>query len=818
MTTPSHFAAHLHNHPPSGSGTLVKTLFRLFALFALVAAVSGQPVPPAPGTSAVPRRVIRSESVVTNPATIPPRIPPLTNAAGATPRPVVATPTVGNTNVTIVGGTNAAFTNFAPGTTNLGAAAAIAVPVPVPVPVPATTPNLQIPPRITTPTPLPQPTTSQSVVTSPSTVTTTTTTQTQPGAVTVPNPEEEVFPPGLIKFQDADLLQVLTVYQELTGRTVLRPNNLPLTKISITSQTALTRREAISALDSILAMNQVTMVPQGEKFVKAVPQASANTEAAPFNELPAEAFEDTTRYVTEIVQLKNQLPRDMVAALQPLAKMPQSIMAIDSSGLLVLRDYEENVKRMLELIEKIDVVPVQEFESVVIPIKYALAGDIATVLGSLTAGGGGVTSVGQRPQGAPSRLGAPGAGGAASGGMGGNTPGSPGYNPYGGSATAGGMGGGIGGAGGSRAGGGAAGGTFADRLRNIVNKASGSDITVLGQTKIIADERTNSLLIFANKTDLITISNIIEKLDVVLAQVMIEAIIIEVSLGDELRYGVSYAQAHPNRIGGGQGIGSIFNPPTPIFGPGATLGTGNGGVGTNGAATPFADGFSYFTRFHDFEANFTALAKDSRINVLSRPRVQTSHAVPCRIFIGETRPYVSGSFGYIGSSQSIVQQLRIGIELFVTPLINPDGLVVMEIEQRIDAAGRPVIIDGNEVPTTTERSANATVSVRDGETIMLGGFISNTKTTGRSGVPILKDIPVIGALFRSTSDSSDRKELIVLIRPAVLKTPDDAAQMAIEEKAKMPGVATAERDVKDFERRQISKTAKELYKREGYSD
>jgi general secretion pathway protein D len=796
----------------------VKTLIQLSALL-LVAVQLGaqQPVPPAPGTSAVPRRVIRSDTNL--PATPPPST-----------RPVLITPTTPG-----AGRTNPVsnITTTVTTTTNVGASVTAtqlqvgtpALPLPPRVnTTPAATPPVPGQPVIAQPAPVPVPVPGQPALTPPPT---TLNAGAAPGAPNlVPNPDEEVFPPGLIKFQDADLLQVLEVYQELTGRTVLRPNNLPATKISIKSQTQLTRREAIAALDSILGMNQITMVPQGEKFVKAVPQAQAGQEAAEFNELPAEAFENTGRYVTEIVQIKNQSPQDVVSALTPLAKMPQSIMAIPSSGILVLRDYEENVKRMLELIEKIDVIPIQEFESVVIPIKYALAGDIATVIGSLTSGGGGVTSVGQRQQGAPSRLGAPGArggsayGGAASGGYGGagygggGYGGGGGYNPYGdvtpmatvtpgvqrtpAPATT--PGGGT--------------GTFADRLRNIVNRASGSEITVLGDTKIIADERTNSLLIFANKSDLMTISNIIEKLDVVLAQVLIEAFIIEVSLGDELRYGFSYAQRRSaNLPGGGTGFGGIFNPPTPIFGGNIP----SGGGGTNGSGNLLSEGFSYFTTFNDFEANFTALAKDSRINVLSRPRVQTSHAVPCRIFVGETRPYVSGSFGYIGSSQSIVQQLRIGIELFVTPLINPEGLVVMEIEQRVDAAGRDVIIDGNAVPTTTERSANATVSVRDGETIMIGGFISNTKNTARSGVPILKDIPIIGPLFRSTSDNNDRKELILMIRPSVLKTPEEAAQVAIEEKARMPGVAEAEREMREEERKQIRRSAKELYKREGYS-
>jgi general secretion pathway protein D len=790
----------------------VKTLVQLSLLLLAATQLRAQPATPAPGTSAVPRRVIRSDSVATNPASLPPSRPAPLTPPGT--RPVVVSPTA-------PGATNA-FTNV---TTTVTQATNVGTSVTA-TQVQVGTPALAVPPRMTTtPAAVPaapggQPPPGQPVVAQPAIPPLPSPVAAAPGSAPtqgglVPNLDEEVFPPGLIKLQDADLLQVLEFYQELTGRTVLRPNNLPQTKISIRSQTPLTRREAIAAMDSILSMNQITMVPQGDKFVKAVPEAQAGTTAAEFNELPAEAFENVGRYVTEIVQLKNQAPRDIVPALQPLAKLPSSIMAIDSSGILVLRDYEENIKRMLELIEKVDVVPIQEFESVVIPIKYAMATSIADVLASLTSGGGAVTTVGQRQQGAPSRIGPPGGGGMRGGsggygGYGGYGGGGGGYQPYATPATpvsarapattpaAGGT------------------GTFADRLRNIVNKASGSDITVLGDTKIIADERTNSLLIFANKTDLITISNIIEKLDVVLAQVLIEASIIEVSLGDELDYGFSYGQRRPTTSGDFTGIGGLFNPPTPLFS--GTSGFGGDPSGTNGPVSPFPEGFSYFARFDNFQANFTALAKDSRIHVLSRPRVQTSHAVPCRIFVGETRPYVSGSFGYIGTASSIVQQLRIGIELFVTPLINAEGLVVMEIEQRIDAAGRDVIIDGNAVPTTTERSANATVSVRDGETIMIGGMIANTKSTARSGVPILKDLPIIGPLFRSTSDSGDRKELILLIRPTVLKTPEEAAQIAVEEKARMPGVANAEREMREEEHKQRLRAAKELYKREGYSE
>src|SRR5262249_41712254 len=132
------------------------------------------------------------------------------------------------------------------------------------------------------------------------------------------------------------------------------------------------------------------------------------------------------------------------------------------------------------------------------------------------------------------------------------------------------------------------------------------------------------------------------------------------------------------------------------------------GVGTNAQpiANAFKPGFSYFTKFGGtFDVAVTAAADDSRINVLSRPRIQTSHAVPCRIFIGQTRPYITGFFsgGGFASSQSQVSQLRIGIDLSVTPLINPDGLVVMDIEQRIDDKGEDVDIGGSKVPATIER-------------------------------------------------------------------------------------------------------------------
>ena len=651
--------------------------------------------------------------------------------------------------------------------------------------------------------------------------------------------DEIVFQAGLLKLQEADLQPVLEMYQELTGRTVLKPASLPAAKISIKSQNPLTRKEAIQALDSILSLNQITMIPQGEKFIKAVPQGQAFQEGQVFNKLPHEELPESGTLVTHIVQLKNAVPTEVQQALTPFSKMPNSILAINSTSMLVLRDYAENVKRMLELLEQIDVITPREFESIVIPIKYALAADIATVLGGLTAGGGSAITVGGQQPGRTSissgggGFGGSGFGGGGLGGFGGGGYGGGGYRPYTDTlnqdtvtpqsvepmqlvnplqvtparpaATT----------PGTTAGSTAGRSQFADRLRQIVNRAgqtgqgSPDDITVLGNTKIIADERTNSLLIFANKQDIDTIKDIIAKLDVVLAQVIIEGIFMEVALGKGLDYGVSWRQTDVTVRDNFQGIGGINNGQFPLQ-----------NIFQSAGSNAFASGFSYFAKINeDLEVAVRAIAENNSVNVLSRPRIQTSHAVEANLFVGETRPYITGTYSYLGSGPSSqYSQLQIGITLTVLPLINPDGLVVMDIRQKIQQIGEEVMIDNNPVPATIDREAAAKVAVRDRETVILGGMISTDKRSSRSGVPLLKDIPILGALFRSSSDEKRRRELIVLIRPTVLQTPEIAAAVAAEERGRLPATRKFDEENREDEEKAIRKSNREIYKKEGFSN
>ena len=608
-----------------------------------------------------------------------------------------------------------------------------------------------------------------------------------------PVPEPDKAPDIVtIKFQEVPLAEVLDTYAEYLGKTILRAPNLALTTpITLKVQGEITLKEAIEALDTVLALNGVTMVPMGTKFMKAVPFAQAQQEAAAFSTVTNSAeLPEAARYMTRILQLKHAKPSELVPAIQSFAKLPNSILPIDSTQILILRDYAENVKRMLEVIEKIDTAITIDEDFEVIPIKYALASDMAGVMGSLTGGGGAGGTTGRAAGSTTRRTGLPTGAGSTMGGTGslggqpgmgmGAQPGQPGYNPQAGTTTP-----------------GASANTLQQRLQQIVSRAAtgsgAGNQPYLGEARIMPYERGNSLLVLASKVDMAKVKDVIAKLDVVQQQVLIEAIILDVNLSDDFSLGVAVGQKRVNK-GGLAGVGSANND--------GSLNTGsqllsNLGLGTN-VVPAFANspgGLSYFGRLGPvFDVAVTALASDSRVNILSRPRIQATHAEQATLFIGETVPYVTGTFfGGVGTgASSQYQQLAVGISLNVLPLINPDGLVILEIAQNIEQIGGFVKIDANEVPTTTRRQAQTKLAVRDGDVIILGGFITSTKTRVKSGVPFLKDIPLLGALFRSQKDGNKRSELMVLIRPTVLRTPEMAAQFSTGERNNLPGVRQAE--------------------------
>jgi general secretion pathway protein D len=585
---------------------------------------------------------------------------------------------------------------------------------------------------------------------------------------------------------------------------------LPTAQIILHTETPLTKSEAIQALQAVLALNGIALVNVGDKFVKVLPVGDANSAGAKINHGDASQLPEMGSYVTHIVQLKYLKPTEMVPIIQPFAKLANSILPIDANGILVLRDNAENVKRMLEMIDQVDVSVPAEYISEVIPIKYAMAEDIASALNSLGGSGGSTVSFGG--SGAPastSGISRPG-GMAGSTGIGGTQSGA--NNPAGQQRGLGSQ---------ATPGGAPTGGTtFQQRLQSIIQRASSGgqqdQIQVFGQTKIIADQRSNSLLIFATQADMERIKAVIAKLDVLLAQVLIESVIMDVGLNHSWNLGVSAAQnpaslpGHPNVIGGGgMNNGQTFSD----FLNGAGLVSSNS---SSTFASSLPGGLSYFGNIGpNWDVALQAAAADSTVSVIQRPRIQTSQAKAAAFFVGQTVPYVTGStYGSSYGNSSSYSQLSVGVELDVTPFINPDGLVVMDIQQEIDDLNGTTHIDNvGDVPNTTKRTLSSEIAVRDRDTIILGGFVRSDKSKSKSGVPLLMDIPILGNLFTSRTDKKDRSETIVLIRPTVLKTPEIAAAQAIKEEQRLPGIAHAAAVDEADQRKQVEAERREELRR-----
>jgi len=602
-------------------------------------------------------------------------------------------------------------------------------------------------------------------------------------------PPTAILEGGTIDFPAAPLDQVLEFYAELTGRTVLRPAALPAAQITLRTQGPLTKEEAVQALDTVLALNGITMINVGEKFVTAVPTTQALQEGAAFTKKDASQLPEAGQFVTKTVQLKHILPSDAVQILQSFSKIQNGLLPIDNAQTLVIRDYAANVKRMMEILEKIDVEEEQDYQLAVIPIKYGKVTDIYGTMNSLITGAA-APSVASTSRAAAGRSSFGGRFGTGSplGGRNSSSYGSR-YGGYGG------YGGGLYRPysegvfrvqqlrSGTRSVTGTSSSTFAQRLRQIASRRSGQQekVELLADARIVPDERSNSLIVFASKKDIAMITNLVSKVDRLQAQVLIDAIIMDIQLSDEFELGVStYLQTHAGDWSHGflANSGPVFNTITNL--------NAAGGLGWVGS---YKDDLSVLAK---------ALASTGKGQIIATPRIQTSHATPANFRVGQTVPYVTSTYyggSYYGPSASF-SQLHVDTELDVTPYITPDGLVVMEIRQTIsEIAGFKKFENVGELPETVERSAAATVSVRDGDTIILGGYIRSNRSRNVSGVPLLKDIPLLGALFRSKSSKISQSETILLLRPTILSTPEEAAALAESERRKLPGVSQAEEEM-----------------------
>jgi general secretion pathway protein D len=297
--------------------------------------------------------------------------------------------------------------------------------------------------------------------------------------------------------------------------------------------------------------------------------------------------------------------------------------------------------------------------------------------------------------------------------------------------------------------------TARDANGNVVNVR---DLT--GQVTTIADPNTNSIIVVTTPENADIIRGIIEQIDRIPEQVMIETIITEATLDASSKFGVEwkYAQTRP-------------------FGTPGTTGTGGTGFGLQNA-NPALQGFSYTLTGGSLTAFLNLLQQDDKFRVLSTPRIFTSNNVQAEINISQSVPYITssrqdanGNFTYNYTFTDI------GIVLNVTPRITSNGYVTMEVSQ---TANDLVSFTDFGAPVINKRQADTTVSVKDGETIILGGIIRTTVTASVKKIPLLGDLPVLGNLFKSTSRQNQKTELLVFLTPRIVRDPAEARRLREE--------------------------------------
>jgi general secretion pathway protein D len=616
---------------------------------------------------------------------------------------------------------------------------------------------------------------------------------------------------GPIKFGEITIDAALEMLERWSGRSILRPAGLPATSLSFSLNQKVSREEACRVLESLLTLNGIAVTPLGDKYLKVTPLNAARTEAPDFIEgstlgLPSSGhiasklfqlkFLRASEFAPQIASLLNaaaasapvlfeksnaMLLTDSVSNLQRietlLARVDQpslegltpkfyrvhnstasalvtklqsllsgaagtqigtgtTYQADDRTNQIILMSDARQQPLFDELIEKLDTAGESSTRQEVIPLKHANATEVATLLSSLISG----SSAGNARAGAnqanqqlaAARNAALAAATNAARQTAPNAPRPANQAPVVSLANPGSGGG---------------------------NEASQQFSDILN---VVADDRSNALVVSGTVEDLRLIKDIVTQLDVLLAQVRIEVVIAEITLTDAATTGIDSLGMV---ISGSKLV--AFNAILPGM---AVAGVPDG----TGLATPYATLTRNPTGDVDLAATLrlTSTPRKSNVNILSVPNITTTHNKEAILFVGEKRPtissYINNQTGgaTVGAGySSTITQTEIGITLKVKPLIGNDGSVQLEIDQKVDDVLDTVLIDGNAQPVIGSRTATSFVSAQSGDIIVLGGLQRKTQSRSTSR---LGGIPFLGDLLGSRKREITRNDLVFFLRPYVL--------------------------------------------------
>jgi general secretion pathway protein D len=633
-----------------------------------------------------------------------------------------------------------------------------------------------------------------------------------------------------LSFVNADIESVIKAIGHYTGITFIVDPRVKGT-LTLQSEKSLTKAQALSLLTSALRLQGYAVVMSGDGLAKVVPEAEAKLQAAPtqVGRGPGRATGD--QIATQVFPLQYESAANLTAVLRPLISPNNSIMANPGNNTLVITDYADNLRRLARIIAAIDAPVAAGLD--LIPIRYGIASDVAALVTRLMepapGGDSGRVTVLADPRTNSVVVRAPSAARAnlaksliAKLDQPTTQPGNihvvylknadatrvaqtlravvsqdPSAVPVqqqgtaGGSVQPGAQTGGTGTGGGavtgqqgiqSTTGMGGTGGTFAQQGQATAGGAAGGQ----GSGFIQADASTNTLIITASDAVYRNLRGVIDQLDVRRAQVYIESLIVEVTSNKASEFGVQWLGASGTdtskyRIGGVQSFSSGSNNIINI----AAAARG----GLTGEAPPVAPGGLSVGLFRQINGELglgavaRALENDGNANILSTPNMITLDNELATIKVGQNVPIISGQFtttsGTATNPFQTIDRRDVGLTLKVRPQISEGGTIKMAIYHETSSVDRSTLNSPSGV-TTNIRIIESNVLADDGQIIVLGGLIEDTEGDGEERVPGLGNIPVVGNLFKYKTRSRNKTNLMIFLRPVVVRGKEASNTIAMD--------------------------------------
>jgi len=567
----------------------------------------------------------------------------------------------------------------------------------------------------------------------------------EPGIEPSPNQQDG----WTINLKDADIRAFIDQISQLSGQTFIVDPRVK-GQVSVVSNATLSLSEVYQLFLSVMATHGFSVLTQGD-VARVVPNAEAKAEAG-------SGPTGGDQLETRVIQVQHTSAAELIPLIRPLVPQFGHLAAVSSANALIISDRSANIARIEDLVRQLDRAESNDYA--VLNLQHGWAMDIAEVLRNSLMRGDAKTTSGVQiiadsrtnrlifigPSEARGKL--------AALAQSLDTPTTRSAN------------------------------TRVIRLRHndakslaetlgdisegLKNPESGESATSARTQNILirADESLNALVLLADPELIGTLESIVRQLDVPRAQVMVEAAIVEVSGDITDALGVQWAVDARGGTGGAGGV-SFGN-------TGISVGSVLNAINENEIPENLPDGAIIGVGTRSFGALITALSSNSKSNLLSTPSLLTLDNQEAEILVGQNVPFQTGSYTTDAAGANnpftTIERQDIGVTLKVTPHINEGATLRLQIEQEISSIAPSASLTAQAVDlVTNKRAIKSTILAEDGQVIVLGGLIQDDVTRTNAKVPLLGDIPFLGALFRSTQETHVKRNLMVFLRPTVIR-------------------------------------------------